>query len=172
MIVQQKIPEGHAIPIINTFFRLKHIRNPGAAFGIDIGNRYIFLAISVIAIIVIFIYYLHLSKQSRGSVVALGLIMGGALGNFLDRVVYGEVTDFFEFYFGTIHLFGNKIALHFPIFNVADIGVSVGVGLLILYMLIEEFRASPTNTNTEEDEHGKIDSTSSYLTDNGTSSNQ
>jgi len=131
--------------VIEPFFQLKHIKNPGAAFGISIGNRFVFLTISILAIIVIFIYYLRLSKQHRGSYIALGLIMGGALGNLLDRVVYGEVTDFFAFYFGTIRLGDHLISLTYPIFNVADIGVSVGVSLLVLLMLIDEYRLHQTN---------------------------
>ncbi len=154
--------DGRAIPVIGTFFRLKHIKNPGAAFGILIGNRHIFLAISILAIIIIFIYYFHLSKQHKGSTVALGLIMGGALGNLLDRLVYGEVTDFLEFYFGTIVLFGRKISLHWPIFNVADMGVSIGVGLLIFIMLIEEYRLQ--KTKKESDALDEMDKPTTYST--------
>ncbi len=108
------------------FFNLVHVRNTGAAFSLFADQpgwqRWFFLGIAVIASAVIY----FLLKKTAGRPLfsaALALILGGAVGNVIDRVLYGYVIDFLDFYLGV---------WHFPAFNVADSAITVGATLLIL----------------------------------------
>lgn len=107
------------------FFNLVHVHNSGAAFSLFADQpgwqRWFFLSIAIIATVVI-IYLLKKTAGRRLFSAALALILGGAVGNVIDRVWYGYVIDFLDFYLG---------AWHFPAFNVADSAISVGAALLI-----------------------------------------
>jgi len=117
------------IPIIDGFFYLTSHRNSGAAWGILEGKMGFFYVITVIVIIGI-IYYLHkYGKDNKLFASALGLILGGAIGNFIDRLFHQEVVDFFDFI-----IFGYD----FPIFNIADSALTIGVILVIIAALFEE----------------------------------
>lgn len=116
------------IPVIDHFFGIASIRNRGAAFGILQNQRWLFIVITIVVVSVI-ASYLHYQRRtgSRWLLGGLGLLLGGALGNFIERALYGEVVDFLQFTFGTYI---------FPIFNVADIAICVGVGMIILDSLL------------------------------------
>ncbi|WP_096269956.1 signal peptidase II [Paucisalibacillus globulus] len=117
------------IPIIDGFFYLTSHRNSGAAWGILEGKMGFFYVITIIVIIGI-IYYLHkYGKDNKLFASALGLILGGAIGNFIDRLFHQEVVDFFDFI-----IFGYD----FPIFNIADSALTIGVILVIIATLFEE----------------------------------
>lgn len=108
------------------FLNIVHVQNKGAAFGVfaGLGNKY-FIGIAIIAIIFIVIY---LAKAPKGlETYALSLVLGGAVGNFIDRVRIGQVTDF-------IDVFVND--WHWPAFNIADSALTVGIGLFILSSLM------------------------------------
>ena len=108
-----------SIPVIPGFLNITYILNKGAAFGILENQRWIFLAIAVILIVMDLLFGKRLPKHPlvRGGV---GLLLGGAIGNALDRFLQGAVTDFVDFHV-------------WPVFNVADIGIVVGVCLLLWY---------------------------------------
>ena len=117
---------GETVPLTG-FFNLIKVYNPGAAFSFlgDAGGwqRYLFTGIAVAAVG----YILYLLKRHPGQRLfcfSLALIMGGAIGNVIDRLAYGHVIDFLDFYW--------KGVGHFPAFNIADIGISVGAFLFIL----------------------------------------
>jgi signal peptidase II len=121
----------HVIP---GFFNIVHTKNKGAAFGMFAETDSPFRTTLLIAIslsVLLFIVYVLFRPGKAGfsagrlTTIGLALVMGGALGNIYDRVIYGEVTDFLEFYSG---------AWRFAAFNVADSAISVGAGLLILDM--------------------------------------
>jgi signal peptidase II len=117
------------ITIIEGFFYLRSHRNSGAAWGILEGKMGFFYVITVIVIIGI-VYYLHkYGKDNKLFASALGLILGGAIGNFIDRLFHQEVVDFFDFI-----VFGYD----FPIFNIADSALTIGVILVIIATLLEE----------------------------------
>ncbi len=117
-------------PVIGGIFDLHYIRNPGAAFGFlsrsDAAYRIpFFLGVSTIAIGII-LYLFHKLEESDVMVpLALSMVLGGAVGNLLDRIRIGSVIDFIYFHYK---------AFHWPAFNVADIAITVGVFLLILQM--------------------------------------
>jgi signal peptidase II len=113
--------------IIPGVFDLVYVTNTGAAFGFLAGSKNLlrqafFVAVAIIALIVIVFAYGHLKRQGRIFVYALGLIAGGAVGNLIDRLRFGSVVDFLDFYLGSYH---------WPAFNVADSAITVGVALFL-----------------------------------------
>ena len=128
-LVRNEMRLHESIPVIPDVFHLTYIRNSGAAFGIMAGSqagfRMIFFGLtSVIALVLLGTIYSRLSSDDRLGQASIAAIFGGAVGNLIDRVQFGEVIDFLDF-----SLFG----YHWPAFNVADSAITVGVGLLILH---------------------------------------
>ncbi len=119
-----------SIDIIAGFFRLFHIRNTGAVWGIlDRGSPLITLILTILSILAFFImlWMFHKTDQTcRLDLIALTLIMGGAVGNIIDRIRFGYVVDFIELY---------HRSYHFPTFNIADSSLTIGVSLLIISIL-------------------------------------
>ena len=114
------------IPIIPGFFNLRHDRNTGAAFGVLAGHRILLILITIAALAFIFAYYLRF-RESPWMQVSLGFLLGGAIGNFIDRIHLGEVVDFLQFGIASKKLF-------WPTFNIADVSVCIGAGMLIVYL--------------------------------------
>lgn len=116
-------PPGTSVRVLGDLVRFTHTRNTGAAFGMLPGNRYIFVGVSVVVIVSILVYAWR-SRPSRPMIVAaLGLVCGGAAGNLIDRALIGYVTDFVQ------------VPLDFPVFNVADSAIVVGVAMLVWWLL-------------------------------------
>ena len=114
--------------IIPGFFNIVHVTNTGAAFGILAGEKAMwrqvfFITVAVIALVVICIAYRQIKSQGLLFVTAIGFIAGGAIGNLIDRLRFGAVVDFLDFYVQTHH---------WPAFNIADSAILVGVGLFIV----------------------------------------
>jgi signal peptidase II len=123
------------IELIDGFFYITHARNPGAAFGLLVDwpaewRLVVFLAVAAVAIAVIVSFYRSLAPGERFNAVALGMILGGSLGNLTDRVVRGEVIDFLHFRLWS--------GFAWPDFNVADTCIVMGVGGLIIELLASE----------------------------------
>lgn len=133
LLVVRSMPLGQNIPIVPGFFDLTFVLNPGAAFSLFatlpewIRNPF-FILISVGAAVLIVAYRSRYLRENRLASVSLALIFGGAIGNLIDRLRYGVVVDFLD-----AHIY----QYHWPIFNVADSAISVGVALLLLEMLLE-----------------------------------
>ena len=126
-LVQTHIAQiTEVIPIIPGFFNLRHDRNTGAAFGVLAGHRILLILITIAALAFIFAYYLRF-RESRWMQVSLGFLLGGAIGNFIDRIRLGEVVDFLQFGIASKKLF-------WPTFNIADVSVCIGAGMLIVYL--------------------------------------
>jgi signal peptidase II len=130
-IVDRTMPLYHAIPVIDGFFNLTYIRNTGAAFGILAGSGAAFrlpflMFFSLLAIGFIIAMLRRLPERETGLIIALTFILGGAMGNLIDRFAYGEVIDFLDFYWGNYH---------WPAFNVADSFITVGVTITIYYLV-------------------------------------
>ncbi len=120
--------------IIPGFFNLTFLRNTGAAFGILAGQpalwrQVFFITLAMVALVVIIFMQRKLGPQNSWFTVSLGFISGGAIGNLIDRVAYGSVIDFLDFYV-TTH--------HWPAFNVADSGITVGVAIFLITQFLEE----------------------------------
>ena len=136
---------GESIKVIDDFFRITFVENPGMAFGINVGvNSKLLLSLfSLIASIGLVYYIYKIRKESLVNRLSLALILGGAFGNFIDRafyglfydyapLMYGRVVDFFQVEFWDFTLFG-KTYETWPIFNVADASVTVGVILMLIF---------------------------------------
>lgn len=124
LLVIKNIGYGEMIPVIKDFFFLTYHENTGAAWGIFPGGRYFFIVLT--AIISIAMAYYLFKTDNKYYKVSLSLILGGAIGNLLDRIIKGRVVDFLDFHFGTYN---------FPTFNVADSFVVIGTFLLAYYIL-------------------------------------
>ncbi len=124
ILVQRKMELFQSIPVLGEdFFRLTYIHNPGAAFGLNIGSPLLHTIVSIAALGVLVWLFWTLPRQEHLLRLALVLVLGGALGNIVDRLYLGEVVDFFDFGFGSTR---------WPIFNFADSFVTIGVGLMAL----------------------------------------
>jgi len=134
---------GQSIPVIGDFLRLTFVENPGMAFGIEIGGRLFLTLFSFVASVGIFYYIYRLRKEPFIIRLTLAMILGGAVGNLIDRIFYGvifgegslfygKVVDFIDMDFFHIDF----LAMHinrFAIFNVADFSVSTGIVLMLLF---------------------------------------
>jgi signal peptidase II len=130
-LVMLNMTLGESVTVIDGFFNITYIRNPGAAFGFlaDSSPTFrsiFFLGVAVMAIIMILYLIKKISDEKRLLTVCLSLILGGAVGNLIDRVRFGEVTDFLDFYL---------FSYHWPAFNVADSAITVGAIILVLEMV-------------------------------------
>jgi signal peptidase II len=132
LIVQQTLPPYRPVPVIGEFFRLTYIYNPGAAFGLHLGDasRFIFLALALIAVVVLFFMYRASPVEDRVRRVSIALVTGGALGNVVDRIRSPRgVVDFLDVGIGN---------LRWPVFNIADIAVTTGAILLAISLWRED----------------------------------
>lgn len=129
-LVLKRIDLHEAIPVIPNFFQLVHVRNTGAAFGIgaNAASKLVPLLLNVGAIavfLVVVVYALRTAVTDRVLQTGLHLILGGAIGNLLDRFRFGYVVDFLDVYIGSHH---------WPAFNVADSAICIGIALLFFDM--------------------------------------
>ncbi len=120
------------VAILKNFFHINYIRNVGAAFGLfsDLSSQIrtpLFLGVSILAILMILIFFSKLEARQSFLSFSFSLIMGGALGNFLDRIRLGYVIDFLDLHWYDYY--------HWPTFNIADIAITVGVILLLLEVI-------------------------------------
>jgi signal peptidase II len=131
-VVERSLNLYEPVPVIGDFFRLTYIFNRGAAFGLSLGDysRYFFLTLTVVALVVLFLWFRSTPPSDRLRLFAIAAVSGGAIGNLIDRVrhEYG-VVDFFDFGFGN---------LRWPVFNIADIAVTIGALLLAVSLWKEE----------------------------------
>ncbi|MEK6716373.1 MAG: signal peptidase II [candidate division NC10 bacterium] len=148
LVIVEALRVGQGIPVIPGFFDIVFVLNPGAAFGFlatlseGVRNPF-FILITVVAVILIVFYHTRFLHADRLASVALGLILGGAIGNLIDRLRYGMVVDFLDFHVSRYH---------WPAFNVADSAISIGVSLMFLDMLLDwrrEKRRATTETANE-----------------------
>lgn len=145
-LIVKNMELGESIPIIENFLYITSHRNRGAAWGILQGQMWFFYIITVVVIVGIIYYMTKAAKGKWFLGVSLALMLGGAIGNFIDRVFRKEVVDFVNTY-----IFGYD----FPIFNVADSALVVGVAFLMIQMLLEEREAKKEKAHGENQSHHK-----------------
>jgi signal peptidase II len=144
LLVLANFEYGESVSVIQEFFSLTYVRNTGAAFGfLATANPAFrvpfFLAIPIIAMVVLGFLYRDLPRESRWRSLALGLVTGGAVGNLIDRVRLGYVVDFLDFHYKNVY--------YFPAFNIADSAICVGVAILLL---------STMEKNSMKEESGNV----------------
>jgi signal peptidase II len=128
-IVKRTMTLGQSFTVIGDPLRITFVENDGIAFGLHVKNAALFTAFSVIACALIVVYLWKQRREGAWLKTALVLILGGAIGNVIDRVAFGKVVDFIDVGFRT---------LRWPVFNVADSAVVVGMGIMIVLMILEE----------------------------------
>lgn len=121
-LIRGAMAVGDSFPLVDGVLWCTHVHNTGAAFGMFRGQRLPLILIALAVVLVIGYALIHLKPTSVWARTALALVMGGALGNLIDRVVSGGVTDFFDLGW-------------FPVFNVADISLDVGAAILVVWLL-------------------------------------
>lgn len=135
-IVRRAVAARGTIEVIRGFFEISYAENTGAAFGMFRGRNSIFVIVSFVAIGFIFAYYRQF-KANTWMKLSLGMLLGGALGNLIDRVIFQYVTDFIRVRWWFLHL------RWWPAFNIADASVCIGVAMLIVGMLKRSRSISP-----------------------------
>ena len=152
---------GQMIPVFGDFFRFTFVENPGMAFGYDPGSSFK-LIISVFSLVasIGLIFYLYVIRDKSWSLkIAIALILGGAIGNLIDRtfygvffdyspLFYGKVVDFFDVDFFDFTLFGRSYD-RWPVFNIADAAVTIGVVILLLFYKKHQDEDEKTNDKLE-----------------------
>lgn len=148
-LVEPAFTPHHSMPLIGGALALTHVRNEGAAFGMFPGYQPIFMLTSTVVLLVVGVYFYRARPTAWPVVVALALIGGGSLGNLVDRAVLGRVTDFIY-----------AAIIDFPVFNLADSAIFIGVGILVVWLLfgpmpaseVPEDQASEVTTAQQVDE--------------------
>lgn len=116
---------GHSIPVLEGIFHITYIENPGAAFGLFANQRWMFLGAGAALLLFAAVFYRRIRRSDCWTRYGAALLLGGAVGNLIDRVRLGQVIDFLDF----------RI---WPVFNIADIGICVGVGCILFALLREK----------------------------------
>jgi signal peptidase II len=132
--VLANLPLGGGFTVIPGFFDITHVHNPGGAFGFLAGlgaevRMLLFVAVALAAIALVLVFYWQTPTAERATAFGLALVLGGAVGNLVDRLRFGVVVDFLDVYAGE---------LHWPAFNVADSAITVGVVLIAVRMLLQK----------------------------------
>ena len=130
LVTTNLIDLGESVAIIKSFFYLTYVRNTGAAWSIFEGYTVLLIIVSFVAIFLVYYFMLKDKKIDKIEEIGYGMLLGGIIGNLIDRIAYGYVRDFFHFTFGNYQ---------FPIFNVADIGIVIGTFIIIFIMVKEDF---------------------------------
>jgi len=133
-VILSFIPLYRSIAVVPRFFSLTHIQNPGGAFGFMSNQsssllNIIFLFVASLAICLVFYFYINTPKKYNLLSTGFALIFGGAIGNMIDRIRFGKVVDFLDFYIGDFH---------WPAFNVADSAISVGIVIFLFHLLFKK----------------------------------
>jgi signal peptidase II len=128
------LPLHDTVPVVSGLFNIIHIKNPGGAFGLlanlSPGMRtFIFLFISSLAVGLILYFYFKTHAAQTWLSAAFALIFGGAVGNLIDRIRFGVVTDFLDFYISKYH---------WPAFNIADSAITIGIGIFAYHLLFQK----------------------------------
>ncbi len=117
---------GEPLAVIPGFFNLVYVRNPGAAWGMLGGQQDVLILLSIIVLVMLSTFHRRVLNPTLDHRIALGFMLGGILGNLIDRIKFGWVTDFLDIHIG---------AHHWPSFNIADSAICIAVGLYLLSSL-------------------------------------
>lgn len=128
VVVERLLPLGHSVPLLPCF-ALTHVQNTGAAFGIMAQSNKLFIGLTVVILALLVKMHKELTTQGAWARTGIAFVWGGAIGNLVDRLRNGAVTDFLDVYWKS---------WHWPAFNVADSAITVGVSLLLLQNFLTE----------------------------------
>lgn len=128
-IIKTNMNIADTINIIPNFFRITFLKNEGAAFSILSGNRLLFIFITVLVLILFYFFLLKNKKIIKTKQLLYGLLLGGIIGNFIDRILYGYVIDYLDFNIGSYN---------YPVFNIADSLIVISIIWLIVLSVKED----------------------------------
>jgi len=142
VIVLKTIPIYDSIQVIDRFFYITHIHNPGGAFGFlatqsPLVRNLLFIFASLLALVLLIYFYLNTPDKQPLISLGFSIILGGAVGNLIDRIRFGEVVDFLVFYITPLPW---EIFNPWPAFNVADSAITIGVIIFIFHLLFVEMQ--------------------------------
>ena len=124
-LVRSLMTEGQIIEVIKGFFNITYVNNSGVAFSLLSGQRGLVTVVQIIAMLIVAILLYKSKGKSKLLDISLAMVLGGGIGNIIDRIAFGSVTDMISF------------SIFPPVFNVADIGVTVGCALIILDLILD-----------------------------------
>ena len=139
--VRSALVYGESRPIIDGFFNLVYVRNDGAAWNILSGHGVILILISVSVLVLLFVYRRSFLQEQLSHRILLGLLVGGIVGNLVDRIRFGWVTDFLDFQFGSYH---------YPSFNIADSAICIAIGFYVLTNIFVPQKKGEDETGAEQ----------------------
>ena len=125
LIVSFNVDLNSSICVIKNFFYISHVHNFGAAFSILYGGRIFFIVISIIALVCLYKFLLKNKEFNISEIVSYSMLIGGILGNLFDRIFYGYVIDYLDFYI---------FNYNYPVFNIADMCIVFSVCLFVIDM--------------------------------------
>lgn len=123
LVVKNILVVNESIKVINNFFYITYVKNTGAAWSILSGKQLFLIIFSIIIILILIIYLIKKKEYNKFEIIGYSLLLAGAIGNLIDRVVYGYVIDYLNFYI---------FNYNFPIFNIADCCIVIGIMLLFI----------------------------------------
>ena len=126
-ILMTNILSNGSITVIKNFFSLTLVKNTGAAWGIFSGNRWFLIIVTILSVFAIAKYFLLDLNITKGEYIAYILLLGGIFGNLVDRIIFGYVKDYLDFSFGNYN---------FPVFNLADAAIVIGV-IIVIYQMVK-----------------------------------
>ncbi len=127
IIVDSKMVLNTSKEIITDFFNISYVRNFGAAWSILAGNRFFLILVALVSLVIFYLYFVKDKKLSKLETLSYGILIGGILGNLIDRIIHGYVIDYLDFMI---------FKYDFPVFNFADMCIVISVGLIIINMFI------------------------------------
>lgn len=148
-LIRQQLHIGEQIRVIGDYLKFTYVENPGIAFGVEVGSLKVLLSLFTLAISIVITYYLYKHRNEKPTeTIPLAFILGGAIGNMIDRIFYGwlygyeslfkgHVIDFIQVYTPSFTLFGRYYS-SFPIFNIADSAVTIGVTLMLIFSFLSK----------------------------------
>jgi signal peptidase II len=161
-IIKSSMTLNQSIPVLGNFLRFTYIENTGMAFGIQFGEKSFFTVFAIIASILILFYLFKIKGEHFFARLAVSMILGGAIGNLVDRLIRGGVVDFIDGEFFDIHIPSFKLlSLTFPgydmerwpVYNIADIAVTAGMVILLAFIIFDkDVKDVPQSESTSEQE--------------------
>lgn len=136
ILVISKLALQQSITIINNFFNITYVRNTGAAWSILSGNVLLLIMISVLALVAIYYYLIKDKELNKIDIVSYSMLIGGIIGNLIDRIVHGYVIDYLDF---------KIFNYNFPIFNVADTLIVISIIIIGISLIVGEYREQDRN---------------------------
>lgn len=135
-LITNVIELHESIIVIKSFFNLTYVRNTGAAWSILSGNTLLLILISIVALVLIYFYLIKDKDLNEIDIVSYGMLIGGIVGNLIDRILYGYVIDYFDF---------KIFNYNFPIFNMADILIVLSVIIIGISLIVGEYHEQNRN---------------------------